>query len=256
MRPNQKEGMVWLRKAADSAGLEVADDEKASDSAADYLERKARKAQFALSIYELGVSHMNGWGIDQDKVLALRCFEIAGCKLLIYRFSKMYSLGTAWGDADALAEAGYCYAQGIGCKKDLKKSARLYRQAEAKGISMVGNSWFVDAYLFTPNPLTPAPGFTNPNTPTIPIARENLSSRSHPPKRTRNSAIRAERGRFSVGAIPKLRRQDGRALVVVHVGVFSSSKSLAFLPAIFMMIAPLGLGWTWLGGCIAFLRGT
>ena len=48
---------------------------------------------------------------------------------------------TAWGDVDALAEAGFCYAQGIGCKKNLKKSAKFYRQAEAKGMSMVGNSW-------------------------------------------------------------------------------------------------------------------
>lgn len=82
MRANQKEGVAWLRKAADSAGLEVAVDadlEKGGNPV-DLLERKSRKAQFALSIYELGVSHMNGWGIDQDKVLALRCFEIAGCK--------------------------------------------------------------------------------------------------------------------------------------------------------------------------------
>ena len=48
----------------------------------------------------------------------------------------------AWGDVDALAEAGFCYAQGIGCKKDLKKSAKYYREAEAKGMSMVGNSWY------------------------------------------------------------------------------------------------------------------
>lgn len=47
----------------------------------------------------------------------------------------------AWGDVDALAEAGFCYAQGVGCKKDLKKSAQFYRKAEAKGMSMVGNSW-------------------------------------------------------------------------------------------------------------------
>ncbi|KAF8866378.1 hypothetical protein BDZ45DRAFT_270293 [Acephala macrosclerotiorum] len=127
MRPNQKEGVAWLRKAADCASLEVAGDEDLikEGKAVDYLEQKTRKAQFALSIYELGVSHMNGWGIEQDKVLALRCFEIAG----------------SWGDADALAEAGFCYAQGTGCKKDLKKSAKFYRQAEAKGISMVGNSW-------------------------------------------------------------------------------------------------------------------
>ena len=80
MRPNQREGVAWLRKAADSAFLEVADDEnllKAGGSV-DILEQRTRKAQFALSIYELGVSHMNGWGIEQDKVLALRCFEIAG----------------------------------------------------------------------------------------------------------------------------------------------------------------------------------
>jgi len=127
MRPNQREGVAWLRRAADFASLEVADDDNLlkSGKTVDILEQRTRKAQFALSIYELGVSHMNGWGIDQDKVLALRCFEIAG----------------SWGDADALAEAGFCYAQGIGCKKDLKKSANFYRQAEAKGISMIGNSW-------------------------------------------------------------------------------------------------------------------
>ena len=48
---------------------------------------------------------------------------------------------TGWGDVDALAEAGFCYAQGVGCKKDLKKSAKFYRMAEAKGMSMPGNSW-------------------------------------------------------------------------------------------------------------------
>lgn len=133
MRPNQREGVQWLRKAAESASLEVADDETLVKDGkhVDLLELKKRKAQFALSIYELGVSHMNGWGIEQDKGLALRCFEIAG----------------SWGDADALAEAGFCYAQGIGCKKDLKKSANFYRQAEAKGISMIGNSWiYKDKY--------------------------------------------------------------------------------------------------------------
>ncbi len=87
MRPNQKEGVQWLRKAADSASLEVADDEDTLKNAqpADLLERKTRRAQFALSIYELGISHMNGWGIEQDKSLALRCFEIAGG-----RFSAIY----------------------------------------------------------------------------------------------------------------------------------------------------------------------
>lgn len=127
MRPNQREGVEWLRKAADVASAEIADDEgHAKDGkVVDVQGSKARKAQFALSIYELGVSHMNGWGIEQDKALALRCFEIAG----------------NWGDVDALTEAGFCYAKGVGCKKDLKKSARFYRMAEAKGVVMPGNSW-------------------------------------------------------------------------------------------------------------------
>lgn len=133
MRANQREGVEWLRRAAENASIEIADDEdqvkEGRAAPATILARRARKAQFALSIYELGVSHMNGWGIEQDKSLALRCFEIAG----------------NWGDVDALAEAGFCYAQGVGCKKNLKKSAKFYRMAEAKGMSMVGNSWIYKA---------------------------------------------------------------------------------------------------------------
>ncbi|KAL2154731.1 hypothetical protein VTH82DRAFT_3407 [Thermothelomyces myriococcoides] len=127
MRPNPREGVEWLRKAADSASLEIAgeEDQVREGKKVDIAERKTHKAQFALSIYELGVSHMNGWGVEQDKALGLRCFEIAA----------------SWGDVDALAEAGFCYAQGIGCKKDLKKSAKYYREAEARGMNMVGNSW-------------------------------------------------------------------------------------------------------------------
>ncbi|GFF82530.1 protein DSF2 [Aspergillus udagawae] len=131
MRPNQREGVQWLRKAVDCVGLELMDDSNGTVPQRAKEMQKAYRAQFALSIYELGVSHLNGWGIEQDKSLALRCFEIAG----------------QWGDADALAEAGFCYAEGIGCKKDMKKAAKFYRQAEAKGISMVGNSWiYKDKY--------------------------------------------------------------------------------------------------------------
>ena len=130
MRPNQQEGVQWLRRAADSASLEIIEDEDSlkETKLADLAGRKTRRAHFALSIYELGVSHMNGWGIEQEKTLALRCFEIA----------------SNWGDADAMAEAGFCYAQGVGCKKDLKKAAKYYRMAEAKGMSMVGNSWYIN----------------------------------------------------------------------------------------------------------------
>lgn len=125
MRPNQQEGVRWLRKAVDSVGLEMLENPDAPGASKAKELQKAYRAQFALSIYELGVSHLNGWGIDQDKALALRCFEIAG----------------QWGDVDAMAEAGFCYAEGVGCKKDMKKAARFYRDAESNGMSMVGNSW-------------------------------------------------------------------------------------------------------------------
>lgn len=80
MRPNPEEAVKWLRKATDSAGLEIAEDESNAKEGQkiDKVEMRTRKAQMALGIYELGVSHMNGWGIEQDKTLALRCFEIAG----------------------------------------------------------------------------------------------------------------------------------------------------------------------------------
>ncbi|OQO00392.1 hypothetical protein B0A48_13741 [Cryoendolithus antarcticus] len=128
MRPSQEEGVIWLRKAIASSSLEMADssDLPAADaSPAAAQERRKRKAQFALAIYELGISYMNGWGCSKDKPLAVQCFELAG----------------NWGDADALAEAGYCYTRGVGCRKDLKKAAALYRRAEEGGMSMAGNSW-------------------------------------------------------------------------------------------------------------------
>lgn len=93
MRANQKEGVEWLRKAAEYASIEIADDEDQVKEGrhVDYVERRTRKAQFALSIYELGVSHMNGWGIDQDKSLALRCFEIAGSKYTLLSNAVSYN---------------------------------------------------------------------------------------------------------------------------------------------------------------------
>ena len=133
MRSNPADAYQWLRKAMDCASIELAEDTQTDANPEQKLAKKSRKAQFALSVYEMGVSHMNGWGIGQDKSLALRCFEIAG----------------DWGDADAMAEAGFCYAKGVGCKKDLKKAARWYRRAEEGGISMVGNSWYVFGHYST-----------------------------------------------------------------------------------------------------------
>lgn len=127
MRENKAEALQWLRRAVDSGQLEVAEDEDHSKQGqpADASKKKQHRAQYAVAIYELGKCYMNGWGAAQDKALALRCYEIAG----------------NWGDADALVEAGYCYAEAVGCKKDMRKAAKFYRLAEARGVSMVGNSW-------------------------------------------------------------------------------------------------------------------
>lgn len=134
MRANQREGVQWLRNAVDRVGLELKEgaSKPGNSRTEELLKQKSFRAQFALSVYELGVSHLNGWGVEQDKALALRCFEIAA----------------EWGDADAMAEAGYCYAEGVGCKKDMKKAAKFYRMAEANGMNIVGNSWiYKDKYL-------------------------------------------------------------------------------------------------------------
>lgn len=138
MRANQAEGVKWLRQAIDSAGMDVANAEEKFNSTSgngkklDPAERKKRKAQYALAIYELGISSMNGWGCTKDKALAVRCYEIAG----------------SWGDVDALAEAAFCYTQGVGVKKDVKRAAALYRKAADMGMSMAGNSWCATSVPF------------------------------------------------------------------------------------------------------------
>lgn len=134
MRENKAEAFQWLRRAVDSGQLEIADDEDQTKHGqrTDLVKKKQHRAQYGVAIYELGKCYMNGWGAKQDKSLAVRCYEIAG----------------NWGDADALVEAGYCYAEGVGCRKDMKKAAKFYRAAEAKGVSMVGNSWiYKDKYM-------------------------------------------------------------------------------------------------------------
>jgi TPR repeat protein len=150
MRENKAEGMQWLRRAVDSGQLEVAEDEDQTKHGqpTDIAKRNRHRAQYAVAIYELGKCYMNGWGASQDKSLALRCYEIAG----------------NWGDADALVEAGYCYAEGVGCKKDMRKAARFYRSAEAKGVSMVGNSWYVCVPRGVGNLLTGSLGSTRTST--------------------------------------------------------------------------------------------
>jgi hypothetical protein len=79
MRPNQKEGVMWLKKVTQLASSDEASVLK-NPAVGNQGEVKQHRARFALSIYELGVSHLNGWGTEMDKGLALNCFEIAGRK--------------------------------------------------------------------------------------------------------------------------------------------------------------------------------
>jgi hypothetical protein len=127
MKPAPAEGVSWLQKAVDLAQTEVQEDDTLASRGVKIPlgERNEHKAQLALGVYELGVSYAKGWGVAQDKALALKCWEIAA----------------QWGDVDAAVEAGLAYQEGMGTKKDLKRSASFYRIAEEKGVRLAGNSW-------------------------------------------------------------------------------------------------------------------
>jgi TPR repeat protein len=84
-----------------------------------------------------------GGALSKTRSLRWDALRLPAVCIFDFKLLLLMLIILAWGDADALAEAGFCYAQGVGCKKDLKKSAKFYRQAEAKGISMIGNSWYV-----------------------------------------------------------------------------------------------------------------
>ena len=79
MKANPQEAIVWLKKVIQTVGGDPADSEMSAGAlAGDFFEKEGRKAQYALSVYELGMCHLNGWGTGVDKAYALRCFEMAG----------------------------------------------------------------------------------------------------------------------------------------------------------------------------------
>lgn len=90
------------------------------------------KGELALAIYELGNSYRNGWGVEKDPVAAREYYETAAMM----------------GEVDAMNEAGWCWNEPFGGKKDRMKSARYYRMAERAGSKTLGNTWYV------PTPLT------------------------------------------------------------------------------------------------------
>ncbi|KAK0533886.1 hypothetical protein OC835_002869 [Tilletia horrida] len=126
-KKDPRRGFEWIQAAATRAGEVLKVTLPRTEA-----EITALKSELKLAVYELGKCYCYGWGVKLDKRMALEYFELAA-KL---------------GDADAQAEAGALYATGKGCKKDLKKAARYYRQAEAQGYDTVGLSWIhKDKYL-------------------------------------------------------------------------------------------------------------
>ncbi|CCO27935.1 Protein DSF2 OS=Saccharomyces cerevisiae (strain ATCC 204508 / S288c) GN=DSF2 PE=1 SV=2 [Rhizoctonia solani AG-1 IB] len=117
-KKDERNGFKWLRKAAEAA---VADLEGARSGE----EAKAVKNELVLAIYEVGQCFFHGWGVGQDKVMAVSYFQVAA----------------RLGDCDAQQELAFCYLNGKGCKKDMRQAARWYRAAAAQGASTVGLAW-------------------------------------------------------------------------------------------------------------------
>lgn len=62
----------------------------------------AAKGELVLAIYELANCYRNGWGVAKDPAAARQYYETAA----------------NLGDTDAMNEAGWCYLEGFGGKKD------------------------------------------------------------------------------------------------------------------------------------------
>ncbi|KAF9513870.1 hypothetical protein BS47DRAFT_908842 [Hydnum rufescens UP504] len=101
------------------------------EAAVDGVNAGAVQSELVLAIYEVGQCFSNGWGVGQDKKMAVSYFQVAA----------------RLGDSDAQQELGFCYANGKGCKKDKKEAAKWYRAAAEQGASTVGLAWiFKDKY--------------------------------------------------------------------------------------------------------------
>ncbi|KAK4702606.1 uncharacterized protein P7C70_g3613, partial [Phenoliferia sp. Uapishka_3] len=86
---------------------------------------KAAKNELMLALYEIGTSFRFGWGVVKDKKMAVSYFTLAA----------------DLGDPDAQSDLAFCYANGKGCKKNMKQAAKYYRLATAQGGESFGLSW-------------------------------------------------------------------------------------------------------------------
>ena len=68
-RKDERTGFRWLRRAAEAA---VADLESARSGE----EAKAVRNELVLAIYEVGQCFFHGWGVGQDKVMAVVSLDV------------------------------------------------------------------------------------------------------------------------------------------------------------------------------------
>lgn len=96
-QPNTEMAVQYLSAAAsNSASIE----EEALR--AGMVKGGAAKGELVLAIYELANCYRNGWGVVKDPAAARQYYETAA----------------NLGDTDAMNEAGWCYLEGFGGKKD------------------------------------------------------------------------------------------------------------------------------------------
>ncbi|KAI0809107.1 hypothetical protein BC629DRAFT_1482054 [Irpex lacteus] len=115
---SEAKGFKWLRKAAELAVDDLEHKRPGMDAS-------VIKSELVIAIYEVGQSFFRGWGVEKDKKMAIKYFQLAA----------------RLGDPDAQQELAFCLANGKGCKKDRKEAAKWYRAAVAQGVSDVGLAW-------------------------------------------------------------------------------------------------------------------
>ncbi|RDW26327.1 hypothetical protein B0I72DRAFT_138922 [Yarrowia lipolytica] len=147
LRQNPEEAVKWLKRAT-NIFFDAGNDKGNRSSTADLLKTlgkadtvtggsgtsNVKKSRVGLALYELGMSYLHSWGAGKDEDSALQYFELAG----------------TLGDGDALCEAANIWMKngGNGRKKNLHRAAELYRQAEDRGVVIVGNHWiYKDKYM-------------------------------------------------------------------------------------------------------------
>jgi len=115
---DEKQGFKWLRKAAESAVVDL-------ETARGGMDSGAVQSELVFAIYEVAQCFFQGWGVSKDQKMAV----------------SYYAVAARLGDMDAQHDLAFCLANGKGCKKDRKESARWYRAAVAQGASDVGLAW-------------------------------------------------------------------------------------------------------------------